>query len=160
MTQAPPALSRTRLSLTLILGLLSGIFSASALAAPATGVFIADKHCELFQSKNKRTNPDDARSEIGQHYPVVEILGDSLRPEWLRVQSQTAKAPLRWISGECGQYQDTAAKGVKPSGALVQTRNVQPSSEQPSPVQTSTEQASTEQTSPAQDANQCQRDGQ
>ncbi|PTA48804.1 ribonuclease T [Shewanella morhuae] len=78
-------------------------------AAPASGEFIADKRCELFQSKNKQTNPDQWQSNIGERYPVLEILGNSLKPDWLRVRTNAIKSPMRWISGACGQYQSNIA---------------------------------------------------
>lgn len=120
MTRTSRAMTHLRLSLSLLLGILGSFYGATTTAAPAAGVFIADKHCELFQSKNKRTNPDLAKSEIGQRYPVVEILGDSHRPEWLRVQSYAAQAPLRWISGECGQYHTSAPAPQEPLSAAAQ----------------------------------------
>ncbi|SUI90946.1 ribonuclease T2 [Shewanella morhuae] len=80
-----------------------------AFAAPASGEFIADKRCELFQSKNKQTNPDQWQSNIGERYPVLEILGNSLKPDWLRVRTNAIKSPMRWISGACGQYQSNIA---------------------------------------------------
>lgn len=75
-----------------------------ALAAPASGEFISNKRCELFQSKNKQTNPEQLQSNIGERYTVLEILGNSTNPQWLRVRTNAATSPLRWISANCGQY--------------------------------------------------------
>ncbi|MGL6123082.1 MAG: ribonuclease T2 family protein, partial [Shewanella sp.] len=99
------------------------LITTPGLAAPATGEFVADKRCELFQSKNKQTNPDQWQSNIDEHYPVLEILGNSAKPDWLRVRTHAVKSPMRWISGDCGQYLShvagnhlsTAATTVKPA---------------------------------------------
>ncbi|QYJ78692.1 ribonuclease T2 family protein [Shewanella acanthi] len=76
------------------------------------GEFITDKTCELFQSKNKRTNPDASQTRAGEHFKVVELLGNSANPDWLRVQTSSSKSPLRWVKGDCGRYQ-TAVSGSK-----------------------------------------------
>ncbi|MGL4714101.1 MAG: ribonuclease T2 family protein [Shewanella sp.] len=99
------------------------LITTSVFAAPATGEFVANKRCELFQSKNKQTNPDQWQSNIDEHYPVLEILGNSAKPDWLRVRTNAVKSPMRWISGDCGQYLSnvagnhlsTAATTVKPA---------------------------------------------
>ena len=83
--------------------------AAPAYAVPATGEFIANKRCELFQSKNKQTNPDDWQSNIGERYPVTEILGNSVNPDWIRVRTNAISSPLRWIKGDCGQYNTNVA---------------------------------------------------
>lgn len=115
-TIVKPPLSHLFIMLLCQIGGLSA-YAFSALATPASGEFIADKRCELFQSKNKQTNPDQQRSSIGQHYPVLEILGDSAKPDWLRVHSNAVKAPMRWISGDCGQYSPNVAVHNLPTPA-------------------------------------------
>ncbi|PIW62985.1 MAG: ribonuclease T [Shewanella sp. CG12_big_fil_rev_8_21_14_0_65_47_15] len=96
-------LSRLFIMLLCVVGALS-VDPFPAFATPASGEFVADKRCELFQSKNKQTNPDQWQSNIGERYPVLEILGNSTKPDWLRVRTNAATSPLRWISGDCGQY--------------------------------------------------------
>lgn len=109
----PQALSLKSLSRTLLaaFGLCAALIISAvpAVAAPATGEFVADKRCELFQSKNKQTNPDQWQSNIGERYPVLEILGNSAKPDWLRVRTNAVKSPMRWISGVCGQYLSNVA---------------------------------------------------
>lgn len=104
--------------------LLIGLTPITTVAAPATGEFIANKRCELFQSKNKQTNPDDWQSNIGERYPVAELLGNSANPDWLRVRTNAITSPLRWIKGDCGQYHaSVAVEAYQPSssGKPVQT---------------------------------------
>ena len=110
-----------------LLGLLLIGFTPIALqAAPASGEFVANKRCELFQSKNKQTNPDDWQSNIGERYPVAEILGNSNNPDWLRVRTNANSSPLRWIKGDCGQYY---AAGTAPAESIATAQpaaNVEP----------------------------------
>lgn len=93
-----------RIRHTLAASLLLSTVAHHVMAAPATGEFVADKRCELFQSKNKQTNPDQWQSNIGQSYAVVEILGQQHQPDWVRIRSDASLSPLRWIRGNCGQY--------------------------------------------------------
>lgn len=113
-------LSRIFIALLCIFGALSA-YSFPAFAAPASGEFIADKRCELFQSKNKQTNPDQWQSNMGERYPVLEILGNSAKPDWLRVRTNATTSPLRWISGDCGQYlSNIAGSNVSTSATSVE----------------------------------------
>lgn len=109
------------------LGLLLIALTPIALqAAPASGEFVANKRCELFQSKNKQTNPDDWQSNIGERYPVAEILGNSTNPDWLRVRTNANGSPLRWIKGDCGQYNATSTAPAESIATVQPTANVEP----------------------------------
>ncbi|MCF1430858.1 MAG: ribonuclease T [Shewanella sp.] len=85
--------------------------SLPALAAPASGEFVADKACPLYQSKNKKTNPGNERTTPGQHYEIREYLGSAQMPEWVRVNTSASSSPARWLSTRCGRLQGFAAKG-------------------------------------------------
>lgn len=111
-------------------GLLGGVLIAltpiALQAAPASGEFVANKRCELFQSKNKQTNPDNWQSNIGERYPVAEILGNSSNPDWLRVRTNAASSPLRWIKGDCGQYNAAATAPAESIATAQPAANVEP----------------------------------
>lgn len=110
LTASPKRLQQVLLRQPLMLYRIISIVSVlllgitPAIAAPASGEFISNKRCELFQSKNKQTNPEQLQSNIGERYTVQEILGNTTNPQWLRVKTNAATSPLRWISGSCGQY--------------------------------------------------------
>ncbi|BAJ00174.1 ribonuclease T2 family protein [Shewanella violacea] len=78
------------------------IFSSNAYATPATGSFLADKSCELYQSKSKKTNPDSLHTQAGTRYAIFERLGSRQQPDWVRVKTQAKYSPMRWVSAKCG----------------------------------------------------------
>ena len=83
------------------------IFSLSAIpvtAKPIDGLFTANQVCSLYQSKNKKTNPDDLQTQAGQNYQVKEYLGKLNTPDWLRVKTDANQSKLRWVSAECGSF--------------------------------------------------------
>lgn len=95
-----------RLIITLMLSC-----SFSVLAAPATGEFVANKACPLYQSKNKKTNPGNEMTAPGQHFTVREYLGSASSPQWVRVRTNASSSPERWLAAECGQLQNFVVKG-------------------------------------------------
>lgn len=107
-TLSPSQLSRASLAIFGLFAVLI-ITAKPTFAVPASGEFIANKRCELFQSKNKQINPDQLQSNIGDRYPVLEILGNNTNPDWLRVLTNAKKSPWRWVSGNCGQYKSNVA---------------------------------------------------
>ncbi|MCL1038878.1 ribonuclease T [Shewanella submarina] len=85
--------------------------SLPVLAAPATGEFIADKACPLYQSKNKKTNPGNQMTAPGQRLEIREYLGQAQAPEWVRVNTSASSSPARWLSTSCGQLKGFTPKG-------------------------------------------------
>jgi ribonuclease I len=113
-------------------------FAATPLATAGTAglaPFVAERVCPLYQSKNKRTNPDGAQTAPGQAYPVVEALPAAGAPTWLRVQVAGGAPPERWVEAACGRQEAgaTAAGGVP--GAAVMQAGVSSPPPQPSPGQ-------------------------
>ena len=77
--------------------------STNTLAStPASGTLKALQSCEAFVSKNKRTNPDDAKLVIGQSYSVVEV-NKAVNPSWYRLNIPNARPQERWVAENCGQ---------------------------------------------------------
>lgn len=94
-----------KLTLFLLVPFVScSLFTTSIFAASINGVFTATKSCNLYQSKNKKTNPDNLFTEIAQKYQVTEYLGNKSSPTWLRVETLSNVSPLRWISINCGSF--------------------------------------------------------
>lgn len=100
--------------------LLSCGLSLSALqvhAAPATGDFIADTRCEMFQSKRKMTNPGDVMSKINTRYRILNTdSADSENIHW--VQVHTAEAQDRWVKASCGHIENLTISQAKTSRGL------------------------------------------
>lgn len=74
-----------------------------ALAMPASGDFVAQKSCALYQSKNKQTNPDGLYTQQGQTYAIAEYLGSVAQPTWFRVITNATNSPKRWLAANCGK---------------------------------------------------------
>ncbi len=78
--------------------------------APATGRFVAEDSCPLFQSKRRRTNPGMLQTSPGKTYPVREVARADGAADWLRVDSGAeAQEPLRWVEARCGRVSGLAA---------------------------------------------------
>ena len=93
-------------------------------AESATATFKATAQCELFQSKQKRTNPGGLKTTIGATYSVVESLKADGRVAWLRVKTDDQHMPLRWVDAGCGTGRvaiELARRGVDVVGVDVDT---------------------------------------
>lgn len=86
-----------------------------ALAAPASGVFVATQACDAYVSKNKRTNPDQFKLSVGGQYDVFETStrGDSV---WYRLRATDATPAERWVPKTCGKAELGALTAVKQGG--------------------------------------------
>jgi len=84
-------------------------------AAGASGSFQAEKACEAYQSKNKKTNPGDFRLERGTSYGIVEV-NKAQDPSWYKVEIASANPKERWVKASCGKAVDlviASGGGVK-----------------------------------------------
>jgi ribonuclease T2 len=70
-------------------------------SVPVSGTLHAEKDCEAFVSKKKKSNPDKARLETGDSYVVLEMNRPE-QPEWYRVRVDDANPPERWVEAGCG----------------------------------------------------------
>ncbi len=87
-------------------------------AIPASGNFVAQKVCDMYQSKRKGTNPGNLKSQIEQEYPVVEVLKNrSNAINWVRVITSAKQSARRWISIKCGEIDDLEINPGKPDGS-------------------------------------------
>lgn len=73
-------------------------------ADKAEGIFSARQLCPAYVSKNKLTNPDQARVLAGKDYATIEV-NRPHRPSWYRIVVPDANPKERWVSAECGQFQ-------------------------------------------------------
>ncbi|CAM2958173.1 ribonuclease T2 family protein [Shewanella amazonensis] len=89
-----------------LLPLLIGVLSLPV----AADTFVAKQSCPLYQSKNKLTNPNEVMTVPGQAYPVLELLGNPKRPDWVRVTTAALESPERWVAAKCGNLESHPAK--------------------------------------------------
>lgn len=80
-------------------------------ADSVAATFKATAQCELFQSKQKRTNPGGLKTTIGAAYSVVELLKADGAAAWLRVKTDDQHMPLRWVDAACGTLDDLPVPG-------------------------------------------------
>jgi len=73
-----------------------------AWAEKASGEFTARQTCPAFVSKNKSTNPDNARIQPGYKYNIIELLPAG-NPAWYRITVPTASPKERWVNAGCGE---------------------------------------------------------
>ena len=93
---------KRRASAVLSLSLLFALGPVGAWASvPGTGTLHAEKECEAFVSKKKKSNPDKARLEPGDAYVVLEMNRPE-QPGWYRVRVDDASPPERWVEAGCG----------------------------------------------------------
>lgn len=85
-----------------IIELIAIFYCLPTMAMPIDGTFTATKTCDLYQSKNKKTNPQNIQTQIGQSYGVKEYLGQRDNPQWLRVITNAQQSSLRWVDSQCG----------------------------------------------------------
>ncbi|MCL2917214.1 ribonuclease T2 family protein [Shewanella litorisediminis] len=84
-----------------LLPLFIGVYSLPVFA----DTFVAKQSCPLYQSKNKLTNPNEVMTVPGQAYPVLELLGNPKRPDWVRVTTAALVSPERWVAAKCGDLE-------------------------------------------------------
>lgn len=92
----------------------SALLAASVLSAlgpggarasvPLSGTLHAERDCEAFVSKKKKSNPDKARLEPGDAYVILEVNRPN-RPDWVRVRVEDASPPERWVEASCGSQE-------------------------------------------------------
>ena len=91
----------------------AGWLAASAHGASAdvamSGSFLATKDCPAFQSFRKATNPGDIKIVAGHSYRL--LAKNAPQPSHYRVRIEGAEPAERWVSVDCGSYNDQAASG-------------------------------------------------
>ncbi len=95
------------------------VAAVALLAGPAPaqvalpGWFIAEDVCEAYQSKNRRTNPGDVRTEIDRAYDMIGINKEGGDYYQMRIDG----APVtrdRWVHISCGVHVVRAETGMPP----------------------------------------------
>ncbi len=82
-------------------------------AEPLTGYFIAFETCEAFQSKNRRTNPGDIRTEPRRAYDMIAI--NEAGGDFFQVRIPDAPVTsARWVSKTCGIHAVPVMDGPVP----------------------------------------------
>jgi ribonuclease T2 len=71
-------------------------------SVPVSGTLHAEKDCEAFVSKKKKSNPDKAHLEPGDAYVILEV-NRPQQPDWFRVRVEDANPPERWVEASCGR---------------------------------------------------------
>ncbi len=88
----------TLLSLVWVLG-----WGEAAWASVAVkGMFVAERDCEAFISKNDQTNPDALRLVPREAYPLIEVNKPG-NFDWVRVRVAQAGTQERWVEASCGE---------------------------------------------------------
>lgn len=82
----------------------------SVWAEKTSGEFTAQQTCPAYVSKNKSTNPDNAKILTGSKYTITEVLTAN-NPGWYRVVVPTANPQERWVNASCGQAQLSGGGG-------------------------------------------------
>lgn len=79
-------------------------------SVPRGGTLTADRDCEAFVSKKKKSNPDKAHLDPGDAYVILEVNRPE-QPDWFRVRVEDANPPERWVEASCGHpTQDTGTE--------------------------------------------------
>ncbi|WNG36647.1 ribonuclease T [Archangium violaceum] len=76
----------------------------SGASVPLRGTLHAERDCEAFVSKKKKSNPDKARLEPGDAYLILEV-NRPQQPDWVRVRVEDANPPERWVEASCGRQE-------------------------------------------------------
>lgn len=81
------------------------LFSISNVNASiiANGQFQATKFCPAYLSKKNKSNPGEVKIQPNQTYVIREV--NRLSPDWYRIELNTERHALRWVSAECGDAQ-------------------------------------------------------
>ncbi|CAK0769278.1 ribonuclease T2 [Gammaproteobacteria bacterium] len=102
--------------ISILILLLATTLSSSLSAVPATGSFAATSVCPAYVSKNRQTNPDNARIVVGTRYPVIEA-NQADHPTWYRLRIATVNPSERWVDVQCGTVKPEPAIGGNSGGA-------------------------------------------
>ena len=90
-----------------------------------SGSFLATKDCPAFQSFRKATNPGGIKIVPGHSYPL--LAKNAPQPSHYRVRIEGAEPAERWVSVDCGSYNDQAAsEDLQNSGASSGPSNGRP----------------------------------
>jgi ribonuclease T2 len=84
-------------------------------SVPLSGTLQADKDCEAFVSKKKKSNPDNAKLEPGDSYVIFEANRIN-EPDWYRVRVADATPPERWVEADCGRLTSSSTPAVPDEG--------------------------------------------
>jgi len=75
----------------------------------ASGSFMATKDCPAFQSFRKGTNPGGVKIEAGHSYPL--LAKNAPNATHYRIRIESAAPPERWVSVDCGSYNEQGGTG-------------------------------------------------
>ncbi|WP_257457548.1 ribonuclease T2 family protein [Archangium lipolyticum] len=94
----------------LVASVLFGLGPGAWASVPVSGTLQAERDCEAFVSKKKKSNPDKAHLEPGDAYVILEVNRPN-QPDWFRVRVEDANPPERWVEASCGRQ---TLSGVSP----------------------------------------------
>lgn len=115
-TRLPRRPRRTLAAFLLPLCVLFALGPLGAQASvPLSGTLQADRDCEAFVSKKKKSNPDKARLEPGDAYVIFEANRVD-QPDWYRVRVADATPPERWVEADCGRLTSSITPDVPDEG--------------------------------------------
>src|SRR5690606_26968010 len=81
-----------------------------------SGTFTATRACALYQSKRRQPNPNGLETSVSTQYAIREAqerIDDGWA--WLRVETNNAQSPLRWVSAKCGTVSELAERSSQPT---------------------------------------------
>ena len=90
----------------IVIVLLSCLWGTAVVAAPMEGYFIAEKICAAYQSKNKRTNPGEVRTDIRRAYEI-RALNKTGGDYFLLHIPGAPVTDVRWVHASCGLHVQT-----------------------------------------------------
>jgi len=85
----------------LVFSLFSFTANMAFASVSASGTIKATQNCAAYISKNKRTNPDNAKLVKDKTYTVFEV-NKANNPSWYRIRIDTATPSERWVAERCG----------------------------------------------------------
>jgi ribonuclease T2 len=94
--------------------LMTAAWNKAAADVALQGSFTAAKVCPALQSIRKATNPGNVELVVGRAYDV--LAQNAQVPTHYRIRIQGAEPPERWVSIDCGAYQNAAAANGLPNG--------------------------------------------
>lgn len=85
----------------LLLSMLTAVALPASAKVQLDGWFVADKSCDAYQSKNKRTNPGNVRIEKHTSYELKGI--NKKGGDWYHISVPNAPVTMdRWVYKDCG----------------------------------------------------------
>jgi ribonuclease T2 len=101
----------SRLSISFGVIVLAAVFAS---AAPI-GSFKAAKACPMYQSKAKKTNPDNRFTSIDSSYTILDAAPSPTKADWVQVKAPGTTD--RWVEITCGTATfQTSPDTTKPNG--------------------------------------------